>query len=587
MYLKDKSSPNYELPATQFITMMESITINTFKVKHLSLLLCLCFQTGIAQQEWRNPLEFPLYLAGNCGELRPNHFHGGIDMKTQGVIGKAVHAVQKGYVSRISVSPWGYGNALYLTHPDGTTTVYGHLERFAPKIADYLWEQQHQLERFAVNLYLTPEQLPVEEDEIVAYSGNTGSSGGPHVHFEIRDTETEELIDPLPYYMHLIKDTRPPKITGLMIYPQAGKGVVNGKADKQELKIAYDAQGKPFIQARIEAWGDIGLAIRANDYMNETGNIYGVKETILQEGGEVLFRAYINRFGFDENRYINSLTDYEVWSKRRTFYMKCFVEPGNRLRFIESRNRGILSINEEKEYPLSFILKDAYGNQTQMKLTVIGKKQPIPEIDTEGSELFHWYSTNLFGAKGIRLKIPRGNLYTDLYFRYRSREEAGRLADVHILHNKPVALHQSANLSLRILKDTIENKSQYGIVQWKGQRRSWIGGTYRNGWIDTKIKELGTYTISADTIAPKITPLSESQWKAKKTFTFRLTDNLSGVDTYKGTIDGQFVLFRMNNKSVITCQWNKEKLLQGEHQLKLVVTDACGNKTEYNYRFKN
>ena len=475
----------------------------------------------------------------------------------------------------------------YLTHPDGTTTVYGHLKRFAPKIADYLWEQQHRLERFAVNLYLTPEQLPVEEDEIVAYSGNTGSSGGPHVHFEIRDTQTEELIDPLPHYMHLIKDTRPPKITGLMIYPQAGTGVVNGKADKQELKIAHDAKGNPFVQARIEAWGDIGLAIRANDYMNETSNIYGVKETILQEGNDVLFRAYIDRFSFEENRYINSLTDYEVWSKRRTFYMKCFVEPGNRLRFIESMNRGILSINEEKEYHLSFILKDAYGNQTQMKLTLIGKKQPIPEVDTQGTELFHWHSTNLFGAKGIRLKIPRGNLYTDIYFRYRSREEAGRLADVHILHNKPVALHQNADLSLRILKDTIENKSQYGIVQWKGQRRSWIGGTYRNGWIDAKIKELGTYTISADTIAPKIMPLGASQWMSKKTFSFRLTDDLSGVDTYKGTIDGQFVLFRMNSKSVISCRYDKENIPRGKHQLKLVVTDACGNKAEYTYNFVN
>lgn len=538
-----------------------------------------------AQKNLRNPLDFPLFLAGNCGELRPNHFHGGIDMKTQGVTGKAVHAVQSGYVSRISVSPWGYGNALYLTHPDGTTTVYGHLERFAPKIADYLWEEQHRQEQFSVNLFLTPEQIPVEEDEIVAYSGNTGSSGGPHVHFEIRDTQTEELIDPLPYYKHLIEDTQAPKIRGLLVCPQEGKGIVNGKTGKQEFKIVSDAKGKPTLQAQIEAWGEIGLAIRANDYMNGTSNIYGVKETILMEGDEQLFRAYIDRFGFDENRYVNSLTDYAIWSKQRIFYLKCFTDPGNRLRFIESKNRGIIHINEERTYRFTFILRDVYGNETRMNLSIIGKKQEIPAIHTEGTELFRWHSTNLFGAKGIRLKIPRGNLYADLYFKYQVREETDRLSAVHILHNEPVALHENADLSIRILQDTIENKTQYGIVQWKGSKRSWIGGTYRQGWMDAKIRELGTYTIAADTVAPKITPVNSSTWLNKKTFTFQLTDNLSGVTTFRGTIDGKFVLFRMDNRSVISCHFDQEELQHGKHVLHVEATDACGNRTEYRYNF--
>ena len=164
------------------------------KTKLILAYLWACASAVCAQEAWESPLDFPLFLAGNCGELRPNHFHGGIDLKTQGVEGKAVHAPRAGFVSRVSVSAWGYGNALYLTHADGTTTVYGHLQRFAPRIARIVREAQQQQESFALNLTFDSDSLRFEQGELIAYSGNTGSSGGPHVHFEIRDTETEELI---------------------------------------------------------------------------------------------------------------------------------------------------------------------------------------------------------------------------------------------------------------------------------------------------------------------------------------------------------------------------------------------------------
>lgn len=555
--------------------------------KRYFILLLLGYTTlGWSQEKWRNPLEFPLYLAGNFGELRANHFHSGIDMKTQGVTGKAVHAVQEGYVSRVSVSPWGYGNALYLSHPDGTTTVYGHLDHFIPKIADYIRQQQYKLERFQVDLTLTPDQIPVKEGEIVAYSGNTGSSGGPHVHFEIRDTETEEVMDPLPYYKHLIKDNKPPKFAGILICPQPGSGIVNGKTGKTELKVTYDAKQRPVVNAKITAWGKIGFAIKANDYMNETSNVYGVRQIKLTEGKQTLFLSDLDRFAFSETRYLNSLIDYSYWSKHRSFYTKCFIDPGNRLRFLSAKNRGIIDIEEEKTYTFTFTITDDFGNQSRMNLQVVGKKQAIPASKDQGTELFHWHCSNQFGAKGIRLFIPKGNLYTDLDFVYRVKEEAGRLADIHILHNEPVPLHEKAKLSLRILRDTLEHKNQYGIVQWKGKRGAWIGGTYRDGWIDGNIRELGTYTVSADTVAPNIKPIQPEQWNRKRIIRFQLTDNLSGVDTYKGTIDGKFVLFQMNNRSVISCQLNQEQIKRGDkHQLHLVVTDACGNRSEYNYSF--
>lgn len=536
-------------------------------------------------QQLRKPMDHPILLSGNFGELRSNHFHSGIDFKTQGVEGKPIHSVQDGYVSRISVSPWGYGNGLYITHPDGTTTVYGHLQKFSQKIAAYVKNKQYELESFNVNLTLTPEELPVKEGELVALSGNTGSSGGPHLHFEIRDTETEEPMDPIEAYKELIQDTKPPKIQGIMICPVQGKGVVNGSRRKLELKPVTAQNGKQTLTGKIEAWGEIGLAVKGYDYMDNTSNIYGVKEITLTADSQVIYHSDLTRFAFDETRYLNSFTDFEEWKEHRSFYMKSFVDPGNRLRFIESIDRGILTIDEPRTYHLTYRLADAFGNATQLTVRIEGKEQPIPEIDTDNTELFHWWSDNRFGAKGIRLTIPKGNLYDDLYFRYSVKEDSTALGAVHTLHNKPVALHKSAKLSLRLQTDTLENKPQYGIVRLQNGRRSWTGGVYRNGWIDADIKEMGTYTPGQDLVPPTITPLNPATWVSKQAISFRLSDNLSGVQTYRGEIDGQFVLFEMNSKSVITYHFDKERLARGKHTLKLVVTDACGNQSSYTYPF--
>lgn len=536
-------------------------------------------------QQLRKPMDIPVLLSGNFGELRSNHFHSGIDFKTQGVEGKPIHSVQDGYVSRISVSPWGYGNGLYITHPDGTTTVYGHLQKFSQKITAYLKEKQYEQESFNVNLSLTPDELPVKEGELVALSGNTGSSGGPHLHFEVRDTETEEPMDPIEYYKDLIKDTQAPKIQGIMVYSMPGKGVVNGSRRKLELKPVTAKNGKQTLTGKIEAWGEIGLAVKGYDYMDNTSNIYGIKDITLTADSQVIFHSNLDRFAFDESRYLNSFTDFEEWKEHRSFYIKSFVDPGNRLRFIESLNRGILTIDEPRTYHLTYQLADAFGNTTRLSIQIEGKEQPIPEVDTENTELFHWWSDNRFGAKGIRLTIPKGNLYDDLYFRYSVKEDSTALGTTHILHNKPVAFHKSAKLSLRLQTDTLDNKLQYGIVRLQNGRRSWTGGVYRNGWVDADIKEMGSYTLGQDLVPPTITPLNPATWVSKQAIALRLSDNLSGVQTYRGEIDGQYVLFEMNSKSVITYHFDKERLARGKHTLKLVVTDACGNQSTYTYPF--
>ncbi|MDR1201849.1 MAG: M23 family metallopeptidase [Tannerellaceae bacterium] len=542
----------------------------------------------IQSQQLRNPFNFPILLSGNFGELRNNHFHAGIDFKTQGVEGKAVHAAKDGFVSRISVSPWGYGNALYIDHPDGTTTVYGHLKAFNDSIATYVRNNQYELERFSVDLIPETNRFPVKEGDIIALSGNTGSSAGPHLHFEVRDTESDEVVDPFDYYKGQIADKRAPKIQGVMAYPIEGKGIINGSRNKKELKLITAKNGQQIVAGKIEAWGDIAFAIKSYDYMDGTSNVYGVRKITLEADSQLVFKSDMNRFSFDETRYLNSFVDYEEWIEKHSFYMKSFVDPGNKLCFIESVNRGIISINEERTYHLVYQLEDAFGNKTRLSVWIDGKEQAIPAPQTNGGEYFHWKSENKFGAKGVRLTIPAGNLYDDVYFRYSVKEDSTALAPTYLLHDRTIAIHKQAQLSIRLQKDSIENKQQYGIVRRQNKSLLWIGGTYRNGWLDAGIRELGSFTVARDTVPPVITPINPATWVGNRVITFRITDNLSGVKSYRGEIDGRFVLFEWDGKKgLVTYHFDKERLSKGNHKLVFTLTDACNNVSTYEYLFIN
>ena len=546
-------------------------------------LLCTCSlkaQDSIANS-WKKPIDLPILLSGNFGELRSNHFHSGIDFKTEGRVGKVVNTVHDGYVSRISVSPSGYGNAIYVDHPNGLTTVYAHLLRFNDSIATYINTEQYRLERFKVDIKPSKTQFPVKQGDLLGLSGNSGSSGGPHLHFEVRNTVTEEVLDPIVYYKDQIKDTRAPKIRSIKIYPIPGKGTLNGNSNPIIITPKQGKNGTLSINHPIKAWGELGFAVKTYDYMDNTTNIYGVKEITLKVDSTLLFRSDINQYSFDETRYLNALIDYPEWSKNRAFFIKSFVEPGNKLRFIEAPNHGILTIRKAGTYQLAYQLSDIYGNKTTLRFEVTGSEQPIKPIELENTTLFSFRSMNLWGARGIRLTIPRNNLYSNLHFQYKAKADSTALALTHYLHNEPVPLHQSAQLSLHLQHDTLSNKQQYGIVQLKRGKTYWIGGNYRNGWLDAAIDELGNYTIKIDDIAPKIAPITPNKWSSSGKIAFKITDSLSGIKSYHAMIDNQFVLFTHDAKTAtISYLLNKQQAV-GKHVLTLIVTDTCGNQATY------
>ena len=561
--------------------------IKVFNI-YITTLLLLIFQAEV-QAQYGEPLKIPPNLSANFGELRNNHFHSGIDFKTQQVINKPIYAVADGFVSRISVSPSGYGLAIYIDHPEmNQTSVYGHLNSFSTQISEYVEDKQYELESFRVDIHLKPDEIPILKGEQIALSGNTGSSGGPHLHFEIRDTKTQSPLDPLEYVAQNVKDTQKPDLRGIAFYSINQQGVINGTTVPTRLTISKSKSGNPLpLQKPIDAWGRIGVGVKAYDKMDGQANIYGVKHVRLIVDSQQVFSSIVNEYLFSETRMLNSFVDFEDWRNNKSFFMKSFIEPGNKLRLYNSINRGYIDINQERPYQMKYELEDYFGNVATYEFVVNGVLQEIPR-KAKCEHFMAWQYYNRYAAYGFTLNIPEGNLYSDFCFTYNQESDATSkyYSDIHEVNKSPIPLHYNGKMWIKINSDTLQQRTKYGIVKINNNRDSWIGGTYKHGGLEVNINELGDrYAISIDTTPPKITPVSPHTWKQNGVIRINLSDDKSGISYFRGTIDGQFVLFKHDSKSnTYTYTFDRSKLAELPiKSFQFVVRDGVGNESVYEY----
>ncbi len=551
------------------------------------------FSQEILTDYFRSPLDIPLFLSGNFGELRSNHFHAGLDIKTQGVEGQNVYAIADGYVSRIKVSPFGYGNAIYITHPNGFTSVYGHLQKYSISIANVVKDYQYKKEKFAVELFPTPFSMQVKKGDLIAYSGNSGGSGGPHLHFEIRKTANEHPMNPL-FFGFNIKDNVKPDIYAITVYPLNDTSYVNGR-NRAQRYIARGSNGVYSLplKSQIKVQGEIGFGIETVDRMSGTSNKYGLHNIQLKHNDKLIFEQQIDEFAFHEGRYINSHIDFETYRKTRRRIQKSFVKEGNSLRIYKKKN-GQITCSDGRKHLLSYTVSDLNENSSSVSFTLqsvdFNVQANLSSKEEKDITFMSYKEKNTLLRPNLLLNIPKGVLYEDTYFEYREAKGTTKtVSPIYWLHNHFTPMHKKMTLSIKNKNLTPYQKSRALIVSTI-DRKSWYaeGGTWNGDNISVRTRSFGGYSIALDTIAPRIIPINIVQnvnMSKKWSISVKITDNLSGIGSYRGTIDGKWVLMAYDAKNDKLSYYFDEKVTKGDHSFKIVVKDEVGNKSVYEADF--
>lgn len=527
-------------------------------------------------QDFSDPLKIPMILSGTFGELRTNHFHAGLDIKTQGREGIDVHAIGDGYVSRIKISPRGYGKAIYITHPNGYTSVYAHLKELKGDIATYTRKQQYSRQSFDVDLFPDKETLKVTKDQIIALSGNSGGSGGPHLHFEIRETASEKPINPLEFGYEFA-DTKKPLINGVYVYPIDGMAGGN----KQNIyKVGFN-KGSLTRSTAIPASGKVGIGVKTYDQLNGASNMNGVYSIDLYVNDEHTYNFTAEKVAFSQTRYINSHTDYHHKKTSNGWINKCFLDPGNKLDMYQTKvNRGIIEVEEGKSYAIRLVVKDFKGNENISNFTLAGQEN-LSEIEVQDgtSKKFKWNIAHNYENDGIKLHFPAHSFYEDIDFTY------SKVGATHKVGTTTIPVHKLFTISIKPEGIPAQDLDKTVLTRnGKG-----IGGEYKNGWITDKSKEFGTFALKVDRTPPKIVSVNLSNgstFTSNSKIKLKISDDLAGIAKYVGKIDGKWVLMDYDKKfNLLTFDFKNEDISTGSHIFELTVTDEKGNQTLFERTF--
>ena len=552
------------------------------------LVVLLIFEGGDKKNVFTSPLDIPLVLSANFGELRPGHFHSGVDFKTNGVSGKKILSVEDGYIYRISVSPGGFGNALYIRHNQGISSVYGHLNRFIPEIESYVSNKQYDRKSFSVNLFPDKQMFQVKKGDLIGYSGNSGSSHGPHLHFELRKSSSENPINPLEYFY--VADDIKPVLKQMVIYPINSLSEVDGKRSKTRFNLD-GSKGTYRISSNkiIETAGRFGIGISTHDFLNNSWNKCGIKSIKVTVDSTVTYKHSLNEFSFSQTRYINSHIDFAEYKTNKTYVQKTFVDPNNFLAIYDTLvNEGIMAFTDNQVHNINIEVRDYSDNISKLQFSMKGVQRSVESpIESNYIKIMPFNQKNDFVREDLKVEFSSDSFYDTLYFTYsKASSNTGYLSDIHSIHDITFPVHKAYSLSIKPDISDSSLLSKAGIVMIQDNKPSFVGGDYKDGYITTRLSELGDFAIGIDTIPPVISPLNfrnGGNIAGRDELLIKIEDEFSGIKEYKGIIDGEWALFEWDPKNNLIKHIFKKGTIDKNmnHTVVITTSDARNNTSEY------
>ena len=544
------------------------------------------FSQDYPQETFQSPLGIPLDLSGSFGELRSNHFHSGLDFKTSGKEGLPVYAAADGYISRIKISTFGYGKAIYITHPNGYTSVYGHLQKANGAIQDYIRKRHYQERSYEIEMYLYPTELPVKKGDIIAYSGNTGGSGGPHLHFEFRDTKSEQIINPMHFgFKKIIKDERKPVIQGVLAYP-IDSTIVNNSQKPINISFSKQADGS-YLSVKVKTNGKVAFGINAYDFCTNGYNKNGLYKVKAYLNGVLQYQYGFDSFAFDESRYINNFIDYERFHEMGQRVQKLFQLNEYPLSVVSGNKKdGIIKVQPNTNYNYKVELYDFHGNKVDLVIPIEFALQETKIAKTVQKTPYYIKAKteSIFEKNNVSVYVPENAFYNNFYMNFDVSN------DIVTLHDDSVPVHKNITLTFNdVVGLTEEQLSKTYIATLDGYKLDY-NKTYRKGnSFSVKTKTLGKYKLAQDTTPPRIYNVNFVEGKKltdQKTISVSVTDLHSDIDTYNGYLNGKWILMEYDYKTKkLTHNLDDKIYVEGRNDLKIVVTDNLQNSTTFESYF--
>jgi hypothetical protein len=531
------------------------------------------------QNYFRHPLSIPMELVANFGEIRTNHWHMGLDIRTQQRENLPVYASAEGYVSRVLVEPGGFGLAIYIAHPNGLTTLYAHMNGFFPALEEYVKQQQYQKESWAVNLFPSPGQFPLKKGDLIGRSGNTGGSAGPHVHFEIRDSKTDKVLNPLLFNFP-IADAVPPTISRLAMYDR-NKSTYHQSPQLLGLKKSGNLHTLAAASSVKVGSNRISFAVGATDRFSNSANPNGVYIARIIMDGKPVSEFVHDNIDYVETRYMNAQIDYPWKARGGSFVQHISPLPGAaHVAYNVFNDDGIIELKDQNVHSIEIEVLDAKKNTSRIRFNVQYDPSLAKSFIPPGGQKFSPHSVNVFESEDFELYTGEGSVYDTVYTTYSQAPSntANAVSSLHNFLNATIPVHDSVAVRIKPTRElTSEEKERVIIRSMSGTKTVVQKARWQNGWIMGRFRQFGSYQAFIDN-EPPVLNAPPTNLSAARSIIFTPTDNFNVIKKFRAELNGKWLMFS-NDKGKRWIYTFDEKFPRGRQELKVTVEDEAGNVT--------